>query len=376
MGAMPRVTVGVGIDPRPPISRTRMIIRAARVLRLDSLWAIDHWLDFPPLGIWDEDFSWAAKRVSSPHEFFGWAPLLGWAAGRVGKLRLAVGVTDPSRHHPVKLAQDALTLAHLARQPPILGIGAGEAENLIPYGINFDTPVARLEEALQIIRKCFELRGPFDFNGEHFQLKAAMMDLRSPPDRTPEIWVAAHGPRMLALTGRYGDGWYPAVPMSPDQYAANLASIQDAAAIAGRNPLAITPGFSMFYAVAASQTEAEELLNTPPLRLAALLAPHSFWDQLGHPHPLGDGFRGMIDFIPQSYDGPEILEAMAAVPTEVLAKTVVWGTPKQVTDQISALVDVGLRHVTLVSMSTLVSPRLARFAVRALAGISRAVHRM
>lgn len=132
MDAMPRVTVGVGINSRPPISRTRMIIRAARVMRLDSLWAIDHWLDFPPTGIWDEDFSWTAKAVSSPHEFFGWAPLLGWAVGRAGKIRLAVGVTDPIRHHPVKLAQDALTLAHLARQPPILGIGVGEAENLIP----------------------------------------------------------------------------------------------------------------------------------------------------------------------------------------------------------------------------------------------------
>jgi phthiodiolone/phenolphthiodiolone dimycocerosates ketoreductase len=353
-----------------------MTIRAARVMRLDSLWAIDHWLDFPPMGIWNEDFSWAAKAGSSPHEFFSWTPLLGWAAGRAGKIQLAVGVTDPLRHHPAKLAQDALTLAHVARRPPILGIGAGEAENLIPYGINFDTPVARLEEALQIIRMCFDSRGPFDFNGEHFQLGGAMMDLGTPPDRTPEIWVAAHGPRMLRLTGRYGDGWYPAIPMTPDQYATSLATIREAATNAGRDRMAITPGFSMFYAVAPSETEAEQLLNSPPVRFFALLTPHSFWAQLGHSHPLGEGFRGGIDFIPQRYEGPEILKAMAAVPADVLAKTVVWGTPTQVIDQIGALVGVGLRHVTLVSMSALVSPRLARYAVRAVAGISRAVHRM
>lgn len=110
---------------------------------------------------------------------------------------------------------------------------------------------------------CFESRGPFDFNGEHFQLNAAMMDLGSPPDRTAEIWVAAHGPRMLRLTGRYGDGWYPTIPMIPDQCAAKLATIQDAAANAGRNPMAITPGFSMFYAAAASESEAEQLLDGP-----------------------------------------------------------------------------------------------------------------
>jgi phthiodiolone/phenolphthiodiolone dimycocerosates ketoreductase len=373
---MPKVTVGIGINSRPPISRSRMIIRAAKVMRLDSLWAIDHWLDLYPAGIWDEGFSWTAKGGASPHEYFDWATLLGWAAGRVGKIQLAVGVTDPIRHHPVKLAQQILTLAHVARRPPILGIGAGEAENIVPYGMNFDTPVARLDEALRIIRLCFESHGPFDFEGEHFQLKRAMMDLAAPPGRTPEIWVAAHGPRMLRMTGRYGDGWYPAIPMAPDQYAANLGIIRDAAADAGRDPTAITPGLSMLYAVAGSEAEAEQLLDSPPLRFFALLAPHSFWEQLGHSHPLGEGFRGFIDFIPQRYEGPEILEAMAAVPTDVLAKHMVWGTPGQVTDRLDALVGAGLRHVTLVTVSALVSPRLARFAVRAAATISRAVHRM
>lgn len=353
-----------------------MIIRAAKLMRLDSLWAVDHWLDFYPMGIWNEDFSWAAKGGASANQYLDWATLLGWAAGRVGKIQLGVGVTDPVRHHPVKLAQQALTLAHVAKRPPILGIGAGEAENIVPYGINFDTPVSRLGEALQIIRKCFESHGPFDFDGDHFQLNRAIMDLVPPPDRRPEIWVASHGPRMLRLTGRYGDGWYPTIPMAPDIYAANLGIIQDAAANAGRDPAAITPGLSMFYAVAASEAEAEQLLNSPPLRFFALLAPHSFWEQLGHPHPLGEGFRGMVDFIPQRYEGPEILEAMAAVPTDVLTRNVVWGTPTQVTDQLDALVRVGLRHVTLVTVSALVSPHLARFAVRAVATISRAVHRM
>src|ERR1700684_1741919 len=26
----------------------------------------------------------------------------------------------------------------------------------------------------------------------------------------PEIWIAAHGPRMLRATGRYADAWFPA----------------------------------------------------------------------------------------------------------------------------------------------------------------------
>lgn len=345
-------------------------------MRLDSLWAVDHWLDFYPPGIWDEDFSWVAKGGASPHAYFDWATLLGWAAGRVGNIQLAVGVTDPIRHHPVKLAQQALTLAHVARRPPILGIGAGEAENIVPFGISFDKPVARLEEALQIIRLCLHTQGPFDFEGEYFRLTGAMMDLAPPPGRTPEIWVASHGPRMLRLAGRHGDGWYPTLPMSPERYAASLEIVRNAAVDAGRDPDAITAGFSMFYVVAGTETEAEHLLDSPPLRFFALLAPHSFWAELGYPHPLGEGFRGMIDFLPQRFDGPEIRAAMAAVPSDVLARHVTWGTPGQVIDRLDAFVTAGLRHVTLVTVSALTSPRLARFAVRAVATISRAIHRM
>ena len=78
--------------------------------------------------------------------------------------------------------------------------------------------------------------------------------------------------------------------MTPDQYTTKLATIREAAANAGRDPMAITPGFSMFYAVAASETEAEQLPNSPPLRCFALPTPHSFWAQLVTPVRSVKGF--------------------------------------------------------------------------------------
>ena len=115
-------------------------------------------------------------------------------------MRLGVTVTEPVRRHPVLLAQALLTLAHVNRKAPILGIGSGEAENIVPYGLPFDQPVGRLEEALQILRLCFDSQGPLNFQGKHFNLDHAYMDLRAPKRRKPRIWVAAHGPRMLRLT--------------------------------------------------------------------------------------------------------------------------------------------------------------------------------
>lgn len=370
------VSVGISMNSGPPLSRTRTMLRLARAMRLDSVWAVDHFLGWFPDGIWTEDFSWAAASGASPHRYFDWSALLGYAAERAGRLQLAVGVTEPVRHHPVRLAQTALTLSHMTERPPILGIGAGEAENIVPYGLDFTTPVGRLEEALQIIRLCFESQGPFDFSGRHFHLEQAVMDLEPRPGNEPQLWVAAHGPRMLGLTGRFGDGWYPTIPMSPEQYAGHLTTIRQAAAAHGRDPSAIVPGMQVFYAVARSTAEAEAVLGADPMRFFSLLAPDSFWKQRGFTHPLGDGFGGLVDFIPQRYSAEQIRTAMAAVPFRVLADNVIWGTPGEVIDKLEELVAVGLRHVTLAPVSAMISKRHALYAARATLAISRALHRM
>jgi phthiodiolone/phenolphthiodiolone dimycocerosates ketoreductase len=50
----------------------------------------------------------------------------------------------------------------------------------------------------------------------------------------PEVWVAGHGPRMLRLTGEYGDGWVPAWPMSSLSYGNSRRIIVEHADRAGR----------------------------------------------------------------------------------------------------------------------------------------------
>ena len=63
-----------------------------------------------------------------------------------------------------------MTLSHLTKRAPILGIGAGERMNIDPYGLDPSEPVTRLEEALQIIRLCLSAQGPITFSGKHYRL--------------------------------------------------------------------------------------------------------------------------------------------------------------------------------------------------------------
>jgi phthiodiolone/phenolphthiodiolone dimycocerosates ketoreductase len=367
------MAVGLEATGNPPLGIARATLLFARLIRLESVLVRDHFQGLLPTSIWNREFSWAAALVPSPHESFDFQVLLGYLAASAGKIRLGVGVTEPIRRHPVLIAQSMLTLAHAVKRPPILGIGAGERENIEPYGLDFSSPVGRLEEALQVIRLCFSSQGTIDFRGKYFRLDRATMALQPPRGRMPEIWIAGHGARMLRLTGQYADGWYPTVVASPEEYAAKLAVIRSAAREAGRNPDAIVPALHQYILVAPSEREARAMLDTKAARFAALMySSADQWRQLGKEHPFGEDFRGYVDFLPETYDRNTIEAALAALPPELLGHGLVWGTPEQVVSKLRAFGDAGLRHVVLDLASALASRRAALYglwAIRNIAGM-------
>jgi phthiodiolone/phenolphthiodiolone dimycocerosates ketoreductase len=290
-------------------------------------------------------------------------------------MQIGVGVTEVVRRHPVLLAQTAMTWSYLTRSAPILGIGAGERENTVPYGLSFDRPVAQLADALPIVRRCFESRGPFDYAGEFYNLDRAMMDLEPAPGRTPQIWIAAHGPRMLNLTGRYGDGWYPTVPMTPDRYAESLSRIRNEAKSSGRDGRAIVPAMQLLAVVGRTEREARRYLDSRIMRFLALLAPAALWKENDLDHPLGPDFRGLIDFIPSEHPVAQLEAALARVPVDIVAENVLWGTPAVIRERLERFIDVGLRHIVLGPASAAISRRSAAYSVRAVLSILRQVRR-
>lgn len=369
------IAVGLQLGTQPPLGAVTGVARYARLIGLRSLMTIDHFQNIFPSSIWDEQFSWLAARRATPHEHLDYQALLGYLAART-RLRLGVGVTEPIRRHPVLIAQTMLTVAQMSRKAPILGIGAGERMNIDPYGLDYDHPISRLDEALQIIRRCFAESGPISFAGRHFTLDNALMDLKAPPGRTPAIWVAGHGPKMLELTATYGDGWYPTMITSPQEYATKLAIIRAAAIRHGRGPAAITPALHRFVVVARTDHEVQALLRHRSMRMLGLAAPADLWRELGAHHPFGEDFRGYVDFIPQRYDRPTLDAALAAVPLELIEHgPLLWGTPGQIIDKLREYVDAGLRHVVLAPVSGLVSPKAALYAFAALRPIARALAR-
>jgi phthiodiolone/phenolphthiodiolone dimycocerosates ketoreductase len=372
MVAMPKIAVGLHIPPQPPLGAIRSLVFFARLIRLDSITVADHFQSLFPTTLWDKQFLWIAGQNRSPHEYLEYQTLLGYLASRAGKLRIGVGVTEPIRRHPVLIAQAMLTLSHMTKRAPILGIGAGERENIEPYGMDFTTPVGRLEEALKVISMCFSSQRPIDFHGKYYHLDNAVMDLKAPKGKAPEVWIASHGPRMLRLTGIYGDGWYPTIAASPEEYAAMLEVIRAAAREAERDPEAITPALEPYIVVAPTEQEAQAMLGSKAGRYAALLfVPAEGWRKVGVEHPFGERFRGYVDFVPERYDRKTLEEAIAAVPPELVGRNFILGTPEQVVSRLRQFGEAGLRHVVLTLASALFSRRAAVYGLRATRTIAR-----
>ncbi len=366
--------VGLQIGTQPPLTASRAFVLGARAMRVDSVMLIDHFQNVFPTAIWDQQLTWLAAQRPTPHEFFDYQTVSGFFASRVGGMRLGVGVTEPIRRHPVLIAQSMMTLSHLTARAPILGIGAGERMNIDPYGLDPTDPVSRLEEALQIIRMCLSTPGPITFVGQHYRLERATMDLKPAPGKVPEIWVAGHGPRMLELTGRYGDGWYPTAIVSPQDYATKLATVRSAAREARRDPGAITPALHRFMVVAPSEQEARAMLKTRVIRALGLMAPAEVWRHAGTVHPFGEHFNPLVDFIPDHYDRKTMDEAIAAVPRAVVEEgPLLWGSTEQVVIKLRAFGDAGLRHVVLAPVSGLVSQRAALYGLWAVGRIAGAL---
>jgi alkanesulfonate monooxygenase SsuD/methylene tetrahydromethanopterin reductase-like flavin-dependent oxidoreductase (luciferase family) len=152
-----------------------------------------------------------------------WA-LIATILGRTSTLRMTTNVSNLPLRPPFVLAKTVASLDVLSRGRVELGIGAGAFwDAIVAAGGPRRTPaeaVAALADGIDVIKKTWR-SGP-----------APLHDV--------EIWIGAIGPRMLALTGRVGDGWLPSESyVPPDTLAERNARIDEPAFAAGRDPVEV-----------------------------------------------------------------------------------------------------------------------------------------
>ncbi|HEX9713891.1 MAG TPA: LLM class flavin-dependent oxidoreductase [Actinomycetota bacterium] len=350
------ITVGTGGAIMPPVEALIKTAKRAEDRGYDAIWWPDHWMGWHPESIWTPDVGEIAAYMPNPHMYLDPIAAMAAAAVHTERVRLGTAVTEPIRRHPALLAHEWISLDHLSKGRMILGIGAGEAENNEPYGIDYSKQVSKLEEALEIIRLLWSTTDKVDYNGRFWTLRDAVCGLGPYGERPPPIWVGALGPRMLEICGRLGDGWLPTIMMPPEVWSERWNTVKDAATKAGRDPDGFDAVVYALTIVAETHEQAHELLDQPIPKAYCLVASHDTFEAYGGEHPFGPGFYGIRDYIPTRIGREEGLAAIEKVPFEVAHAFTAHGTPDELVAMAKAYEQRGATHIVLQNLTPLAAP--------------------
>jgi phthiodiolone/phenolphthiodiolone dimycocerosates ketoreductase len=268
-------------------------------------------------------------------------------ANNTKKVKIGTAVTETFRHHPAQLAHMIITLDHFSKSRIILGIGAGERENIVPYGIEWEKPVSRLAEAIEIIRILWKEEKKVDFDGKFWKLEDAVLSLKPyRKKKPPPIWIGAFGPRMLELTGKVGDGWFP-FNLNLEDYKDGLKKIQDSAKIHQRDHDEITPAVELLVIIDENQDECDRMVTQPLIKNQMLTMKDEAFREYGISHPLGDNFYGALDYIPTRYDRKTLLDAYEKISLQMCKDYAISGTPDEVIGKIEEYAKIGAKHIVI-----------------------------
>jgi len=326
--------------------------------RYHSIWLPDHMVSFWPESIWTPEFTDLATASPSPHRHLDGMAVAAAAAVLTRNTPIVTTVVDTVRRHPAMLAQSALTLDHLSRGRFVLGLGSGELENTVPYGFDFEKPVARFEEAIKIIKMLWESDGPIDFDGQFHHLEHARLDTEPYDGKHPPIWIGAAGPRMLRITGRHADGWWPNGAYTPEDYHQKLSVVREAAERAGRDPAAITPAVTQICLIG-DDDEIAEMLKAPLVKAIVLLITAEDLRRFGYEHPMGPQWRGVQDFDPVQLSRDKIIRFCEQVDTRAITDIFPCGTPQQVAHRVKGFCDAGMRVFKLMEYGSMAGLRFS-----------------
>lgn len=181
-----------------------------------------YWGSGPPPGVEESiriaedlgfDSIWTAEAYGSDCL----TPLAWWGA-KTSRIKLGTAIAQLSARTPAATAMAAMTMDHLSGGRFILGIGASGPQVVEGwYGQPYPRPLERTREYVHILRKIIAREEPVEFHGKHYDMPyRGGMGLGKPLKSTIHplrkdipIYLAAEGPKNVALAAEIADGWLP-----------------------------------------------------------------------------------------------------------------------------------------------------------------------
>jgi F420-dependent oxidoreductase-like protein len=283
------------------------IWKDAEGLGFDSAWVFDHFI--PILGA-DTDGPCLE----------GWTALAALAA-ETSRLRIGTLVTGNTYRNPALLAKMATTVDQISNGRVYLGIGAAWAElEHEAYGFPFYTArerADRLDEALRVIKQLWTEDHP-SFDGKYYTLKNAPFAPPNVQKPHPPIMIGGQGKKwIMPLVGRYANAWNAPLGLTPEDMTERMKIVRAECERVGRT-------------------------DCGDIEVSAFLVLYSISD------------------IPLA--GPVMRLGARLIADERIARSVLAGSPKEITEKIQTYVDVGVSHIIMNVQAPYKPDLLQRFA--------------
>ena len=271
-------------------------------------------------------------------------------AATIPELRLGTAIANVFSRSPAVLAMAAASLQEVSDRGFVLGTGVTTpkaVEDL--HGGEFDRPVARAAETIQLVRRFLSDATAVDFAGDIYSVS----DFPGLSTDVP-VYHAALGPANRAVVGRHCDGWIPHnIPFTHLDEA--FAVVADAVREADRDPadIAVAP-----YVPAAVDPDIETARDAIRGHVAYYVG-----SAAGYERAVATAFPDEASTVAAAWQSGDRDAARAAVSDEMVEALGVAATPDTAEDRFDAL----LREAPVDHAIVVVPPALDE------AGITRTI---
>lgn len=152
---------------------------------------------------------------------------LAWLGALTERIKLGTAIMQMPARTPANAAMTAMTLNQLSGGRFLMGLGLSGPQVVEGWhGASYQKPLTRTREYLEVVRAILRREEALTYDGEIYQIpyqgqdatglgKPLKVTLNAQPDIP--IYLAAIGPKNVALTAEIADGWLP-IFFSPERY--------------------------------------------------------------------------------------------------------------------------------------------------------------
>ena len=297
----------------------------------------------------DYDSAWAAEAWGTDT-----VTVLSWLAASTTRLKVGAAIMQIPARTPAATGMTAATLDLMSGGRFLLGLGTSGPQVVEGWhGEAWGKPLGKTREYVEIVRRVLR-RETVEHHGEHYDiphtgpdatgfgipLKLMMRPLRA---EIP-IYLAAMGPKNIALAGEIADGWLPFL-LSPERFReVLLPSLEEGLRRAGKTLDGFDIAATHVPLIVSDDLEAAREVVRPVIALyVGGMGAHgrNFYNSLVSRY----GYEAEAATIQDLYLDGKKREAAAAVPDSLVDEVALLGPRERIADRLEAWNECGVTTI-------------------------------